>query len=156
MNDRRDEPIGPDGVYPARGLRRVDRVARLVRSILPDARVEYTRDVYQLIVEGQGGLVVVVTPEAVEIRLPTVEWTSGYADPVASSRLWKRAFMTSWDDVETERRLANLIESGRRKRNREIRPCGSCQRPTPPEHAHSIDGRHVCHGCAETHMGVVH
>ncbi len=64
--------------------------------------------------------------------------------------------MRSWDDVETERRLANLITSGRRQRNREIQPCGFCQRPTPPERAHTIDGRHVCHGCAETQMGIVH
>ena len=156
MNDRSEEPIAPEEVYPADGLRWVDRVARFVRAILPDARVERTRDVYQLNDEGQGGLVVVVTPEAVEIRLPTVEWTSGYAGPVASSRLWKRTLMRNWDDGDTASRLAKLIASGRRKRNREIRPCGNCRRPTPPEHAHTIDGRHVCQGCAELHMGVVH
>ena len=156
MNDRRDEPIDPDGRYPACGLRRVDRIARLVGSILPDARVERTRDVYQFVVEAQAGLVVVVTPEAVEIRLPTVEWTGGYAGAVDSSRLWRRTLMRSWDDAEMERRLTNLIASGRKQRYGEIKPCAICQRPTPSEHAHTIDGRHVCHGCAERHMGVVH
>jgi hypothetical protein len=156
MREHRGGPIDPRAAYPAQGLRHVDRVAHLVRSILPDARMECTRDVYQLIDLGQGGLVVVVTPEAVEIRLPTVEWTSGYAGSVASSRLWKRAVMGSRDDGETELRLAELIAAGRRQRNREIRPCGVCRRPTPPEHAHTIDGRRVCHGCAETQMGVVH
>jgi len=156
MNSPRDEPIDPEGRYPACGLRRVDRIAHQVRSILPDARVERTRDVYQFLVEAQDGLVVVVTPEAIEIRLPTVEWTWGYAGPVASSRLWKRTLMRNWDDVEMAQRLANLIASGRKQRHREIQPCAICQRPTPPEHAHTIDGRQVCHGCAERHMGVVH
>jgi hypothetical protein len=58
MNDCRDEPIDPEGRYPACGLRRVDRIAHRVRSILPDARVERTRDVYQFIVDAQDGLVV--------------------------------------------------------------------------------------------------
>jgi hypothetical protein len=86
MSEHREEPIDPEEAYPAQGLRRVDRVARLARTILPGARVERTRDVYQLIDEGQGGLVAVVTPEAVEIRLPTVEWTSCYALPQEAYR----------------------------------------------------------------------
>ena len=90
------------------------------------------------------------------IGVKTVEWTSGYAGPVASSRLWKRTLMGNWDNGDTSLRLAKLIASGRRQRNGEIRPCGICSRRTPPERAHAIDGRQVCHGCSETQMGVVH
>ena len=82
-----------------------------------------------------------VTPEAIEIRLPTVEWAAPYS-PEAS-------------DV-SDGDLVNFVETARQKRHDEFVPCHYCRKPTPPEHRHTLDGKNVCHGCAERHEGVVH
>jgi hypothetical protein len=89
-----------------------------------------------------------VTAEALELRLPTVEWPTPYA-PTASTRLWKRAL---WSRLGNDVALRALVDAAFEKRRREFVACRYCRRPTPPEHRH---GR-VCHGCAETHLGIVH
>ena len=150
-----NKPLDPDGRYPDWGLRVVDKVALQVHELIPESQVERTRDVYQFTLDDPGGLIVVVTPEALEIRLPTVGWTSGYAGPMSSSRLHKRVRFVNGAEVEVEN-VAKLISLARRKRQQETRPCAFCQTPTPPEHAHSVDGKWVCHGCSERHLGIVH
>jgi len=80
-----------------------------------------------------------VTAEALALRLPTIEWTGGPHSPAESTRLWKRV-------------LWRLIDAAFEKRRRELVRCRFCQEPTPPEHRH---GR-VCHGCAEGRVGMVH
>ena len=40
--------------------------------------------------EGEEGIVLLITPEAIELRLPTVEWTEGTHGPAPTSRLWRR------------------------------------------------------------------
>jgi predicted nuclease of restriction endonuclease-like (RecB) superfamily len=52
---------------------------------------------------------------------------------------------------DEEREFYLRLAHGQNWSSREL-----CKRPTPPEHAHNIDGRHVCHGCREAHLGVVH
>lgn len=150
-----NEPLDPDRRYPACGLRTVDKVAIHVHRLLSNCVVERTRDVYQFTVDDPGGLVVLVTPDVVEFRLPTVEWTWGYAGPVCSSRPFKRLRIASTSQP-AEGKLGRLIEQTRRARLSETRPCAYCQRPTPPEHAHAIDSDWVCHGCAERYRGIVH
>ncbi len=150
-----NKPLDPDGRYPDWGLRVVDKVALRVHDLIPESQVERTRDVYQFTLDDPGGLIVIVTPEALEIRLPTVEWTSGYAGPMSSSRLHKRVRLVNGAEVEGEN-VAKLISLARRKRQQETRPCAFCQTPTPPEHAHSVDGKWVCHGRSERHLGIVH
>jgi hypothetical protein len=143
--------LDPDGRYPACGLRTVDRLALRIHELLPLSRVERTRDVYQFTVEDPEGFIVIVTPDSVEFRLPTVEWTWGYAGPVASSRLLKRVNLlrgTALDD----KKLGSLIRNAQRKRKAETITCAFCGKPTPPEHAHGT----ACHGCSEKHLGIVH
>jgi hypothetical protein len=48
-----------------------------------------TRDCIQINCCGEKGIVILVTAEAIELRLPTIEW-KGPHEPVASSRFWKR------------------------------------------------------------------
>jgi len=54
-----------------------------------ESRIERTRDCIQINCGGEKGIVILVTPESIELRLPTVEWTCVYG-PAASSRFWKR------------------------------------------------------------------
>jgi hypothetical protein len=44
---------------------------------------------------GHTGVTLLVAPEALEVRLPTIEWTTAYGGPTASSRFWKRVRGTS-------------------------------------------------------------
>ncbi len=152
MNDDVDRRLDPEGKYPAYGLRHCDRAALQVLGVLPCAKLERTRDVYQFTTRDPDGVVVLITPDSLEVRMPTVEWTTGYSDPVASSDLWKRRRLATLDETQ----IAKLVLSGIRKRQREIHPCHFCQRPTPKEHAHTLDGKWVCHGCSEQRLGVVH
>lgn len=152
MNKAIDPRLDPEGKYPACGLRRGDRAALQVMDTLPLADMERTRDVYQFTTADPQGVVVIVTPDSIEVRMPTVEWTWGYAGPVKSSILWKRRRLDKLNDEQ----IHKLILSGVQKRQREFQPCHFCRKPTPPEHAHTLDGNWVCHGCSEQHMGVVH
>ena len=69
--------LGPEEKYPSDGLRQVEINAERVLVLLPKSIVERTRDCIQLNCDGEDGIVVLVTAEAIELRLPTVEWTMG-------------------------------------------------------------------------------
>ena len=146
MTTRDVSAVDPDGRYPSEGPRLVDINAARVLAVLPGASVSRTRDAVQLDAEFEdGGVSVLVTPEAVELRLPTVEWTTGYAGPVASSRLWKRVLWTSI--AASDEQLAALIEQALARRRREYATCRFCRGRVPREHR---IGR-ACHGCASGH-----
>jgi hypothetical protein len=126
----------------------VDCRALQVLELLPGAEVSGTRDVVQINWGGEEGIVVLITPEALELRLPTVEWTGGAYGPVASSRLWRRV---KWESVQ-EGQLLVLLDKCRRARTREYRRCKYCGEKFPPEHRSSGN---VCHGCASKYEGIV-
>jgi hypothetical protein len=140
--------IDPEGRYAISGLRQAEYGAQLVLEVLPCAHLERTRDVIQIDEIAEDGLVVILTREALELRLPTVEWTHPHC-PARSSRLWKRV---QWEGMGKEK-LAELIAAARKARSRQYRKCNYCSERTPPEHMHAKD---VCHGCAEEHLGVIH
>jgi hypothetical protein len=74
--------VDPDHRYPATDLTEVERRARQVLDALEGATFERTRDVFQIEYRGERGIVAVVTREALELRLPTIEWTGGSHGPV--------------------------------------------------------------------------
>jgi hypothetical protein len=148
------QAIDPDGRYPVAGLRQVDRVAWVVHRLIPGAHVARTRDVYQFTLPDPGGVVVIVTPEEVQCRLPSVNWTSGYAGPVDTSILWQSLRIDLVDP--SQKKLLRLIGSTVQRRKDQTRPCALCGEPTPPECADVVDRAYVCHGCAEGRMGIVH
>ena len=76
MNEGRSH-IDPEGKYPSDGMRKVEQNAGRVLDLLPSAVVERTRDCIQIDYGGEEGIVVLITAEAIELRLPTVEWTMG-------------------------------------------------------------------------------
>ncbi|MDA2929037.1 hypothetical protein MYX84_03650 [Acidobacteria bacterium AH-259-O06] len=99
-------------------------------------------------IDGEKGIVIAITPEAIEFRLPTIEWTMGSHGPASSSQLWKRAVAEDIQDSELE----ELIKRALRARRREFKRCQYCGELVPPEHRIEKD---VCHGCASKHLGVV-
>jgi hypothetical protein len=121
--------------------------AERVQALLVEARVTRTPHVTELVIDGERGLVVLVTAEAFELRLPTIEWTAGTHAPVETSRLWRRLTADRLSDAE----LAAQIDRARAARAAEFVACRYCERRTPPEHRIGD----VCHSCAEQHEDVV-
>lgn len=147
--DPRRKYIDPDGLYPAEGLRECEQRALEVLKYLPNAEVSRTRDVIQLSWGTERGVIVVVTAETLELRLPTVEWTRGAYGPAESSRMWKRRLWSRLGDDE----LPLLIGSALEARDREFKVCRYCGQEFPREHR--FDAR-TCQGCASEHLGVVY
>jgi hypothetical protein len=143
--------IDPDARYGGEGLTRVESNALGLMRVLQVSRTERTRDAFELHLGDQEarGVVLIVTAEALELRLPTVEWTRGAYGPASTSRLWKRV---TWRDDLTPERVRQLVDAAIAKRRAEFKPCRYCGREVPPEHRLGK----VCHGCAERHEGVVH
>jgi hypothetical protein len=94
--------------------------------------------------------------DAIEIRLPTVEWEHGAYGPIATTRLWgevKIADLLLFGENQAKMELDRLVREGRRERIAEYRKCRYCHLSYPEEHRFSED---VCHGCASEHLGVVY
>ena len=142
--------LDPEGRYAADGPRMVERLAERVLGWQPDASVTRTRDCIQIDHCGEEGIVVLVTPEAVELRLPTIEWTKGSHGPAASSQLCRRiedAFEIPDDE------LGAALHACLEARREEFRVCKYCQRRLPREHMFAED---TCQGCASEHLDVVY
>ena len=146
MNSR--DSTDPENRYRSEGPRHVDRLAARVLPHLPGATVERTRDVIQIDWGGEEGIVVIVTPEALEFRLPAIEWTMGAYGPALSSKFWRRVEVDGLDDAQ----IIELIDATNQARQAEYRTCRFCGKRYPPERRVEDD---VCHGCATKHLGVV-
>ena len=138
----------PEDRYPAEGSRIVERNADRVIALMPEGRIERTRDFIQIDIGDERGIVVLVTPEAFEVRLPTVEWTCDAYGPAASSRLWRRVKAENISDED----LLGLLQKATEARAAEFKKCRYCGGLFPPEHR---TGR-ACHGCASSHEGIVY
>jgi hypothetical protein len=145
--------VAPESIqrlYGNSGIRQLfEEVAAELIGLVGQATVERTRDAVQINCEPEEiGPVVLVTPEAIEFRLPTVRWLHPGL-PVPTSQLWRRI---TYEFAPPEG-LAKLIASSRAARKRQFKTCRYCRNRVPPEHRHGGD---VCHGCAEQHLGIVH
>jgi hypothetical protein len=145
-----DDPsrLFPDGHRQSTNLRQVEQHALRVLQLIPKSKIERTRDVIQLTEATERGVSAVVTEEALELRLPTVEWVHPH-EPLEASRSWKSL---PWDKLEGAK-LKKFISAARAAREDEYKKCKYCGHYFPPEHRH---GKNVCHGCAEKHECVVH
>lgn len=168
--------LDPENKYPSDGPRRVERNANKVlvmllelnveqtrnfiqidfsgqksnemSDLLPGSTIERTRDCIQIDFGGGEGIVILITPEAIELRLPTIEWVSPHW-PAGSSTFWKKVEISNI----TDRELETLLREALKERQKQFKKCRFCKRRFPPEHMHDDD---VCHGCAEKYLGVVH
>lgn len=147
-----DPRLDADRRYATDGGRLVEANAARILDLYPNAHVARTRDVIQIDIRTDAdearGVTVLVTPEAYELRLPTVEWTAGPYGPAASSRYLKRVRARTAEGQALDELLGDAIA----RRDAEFVPCRYCGRPTAPEHRH----RDTCHGCTEHHLGVIH
>jgi hypothetical protein len=83
--------IDPECKYDGgSNLTRAECLALRVIDCFPGSSLSRTRDVIQIDIEGDEGCVLLVAAEALEVRLPTVEWTQGAYGPRETSRFWKR------------------------------------------------------------------
>lgn len=129
------------------GLQFFEKVAAELIETVDKAQVDRVRDVIQIRCEPEDiGPVILVTPEAVEFRLPTLNWM---VIPIETSCLWRRVL----HDETPREDLKKLIALARTTRRKQFRTCRHCGRKVPPERRHGAD---VCHGCAERHLGIVH
>jgi hypothetical protein len=128
------------------------RLGNRVLALLPGATMRPTGSDLQIEhdYDGETRVVVVITPTALELRLPTVIW-EGPQSPVPSTRLWRRIGepdLTGLNDT----RLQLLLEAAKEARAAEWATCRYRQARVPVEHR--LDGRDLCHGCASGHEGV--
>jgi hypothetical protein len=142
------ENVDPKNEYPSECLRLVESNALRILKWRPDGRVERTRDVIQISYNDERGIVVLVTAEVFEVRLPTIEWTCGSYGPVDSSRFWRRIKVGDVSDDELNLILSKALKA----RQSQFKRCRYCGNSFPPEHRDSD----VCHGCAENILGIVH
>lgn len=124
-------------------LRQFERLADELQKdfLFPHCQMERTRDCIQITIPDEIyrktlgsdhdlGIILLLTPDHIEIRLPIVDWTQGAYGPVSSSRSWKRLKI---DDYATDRlsqeeltSLLDLITQGIEKRRKEFRRCRKC------------------------------
>ncbi len=131
------------------------RLAKNLSLLLPEATVERTRDVIQITCPEVDypkslqdyGVILLFMPNFMEICLPFTDWVTPYS-PIRSSSSWKRFDINSINEDE----LSELIKQGRKARRRQFKKCKYCEKRFPPEHRHGD----VCHGCAESNLGIVH
>ncbi|MBL1178846.1 hypothetical protein [Pantanalinema sp. GBBB05] len=138
----------PQALFALDEVTIVEQKALMLLEHLPGAEVERTRDLIQINYNGTEGIVLFVTPEALELRLPTVEWTAGSYAPKPSSKLWKRL---QWNQVWANE-LPDLLQATLTARRREFRNCRYCHKPFAIEHMFS---KTACHSCASLHEGVM-
>lgn len=139
--------MNPEGDHRHVARRPFEEFAGRLMARMPEAELERTRDSIQLSAGGERGVVILITPEAMEIRLPTMDWPRPYM-AVPSSRLWKRL---QWARL-SEKRMMKLIEEARQVRAAEFVPCRFCGKEFPPERR----ADDACHSCASKHLGIVY
>jgi len=107
----------------------------------------------------EGGVLVRLMPDVVEVAPWEAGWMSGPAGPPMP--LMRPIARIPWAKLPPDREealavLRDLLSAARAVRHGSFRECASCERRLPPENMHRMDGRDICHGCAERHLGVVH
>lgn len=147
MLNSNGDNIESDAGYKGQDPRSFEEYAVRIIEQLPKTMVERTRDVVQINYGDEKGVVMIVTPDTMEIRLPTVDWVTPYS-PVSSSRIWKRL---KWERINITK-LKKLIDEAIAIRMSEFAECRYCGKKVPPEHRVETN---VCHDCASEHLGIV-
>lgn len=147
---RERQDIDPEHRYPMDGLLDFEETAQQILQLLPGAVVSRTRDVIQLDykqAQDPDGLSVLVTPEVVELRLPTIKWVGPHS-PAPSSRFKERV---QWQEEGHD--WAALIQSAQETQRETFEVCQYCGQQNPRGWMHS---KTVCQSCAERELGIVH
>lgn len=140
--------VDPEQRYHIERLTLAERHALAVLNLYPDGRLERTRDVIQIDIQGDKGCILVLTAEAIEVRLPTTEWTGGAYGPRRSSIYKRRVSFNR----STYAELPALIAQALAEREAQFKECVYCKGVFPPEH---LTGD-ACHGCSTEHLHLVY
>lgn len=143
--------IDPRGCYSGEELRDFESCALKVLEVLPNAKLERTRDAIQIDFadfSNERGIVIILTPEAIEFRLPIVKWL-GTHTPTSSSQLWQRVDLMQLKNAD----LTQLIASAQSAQQQTFRECKYCKNKNPSGWMSSQD---ICQSCAEKYLGVVY
>lgn len=133
------------------GNLRFERWAAQIWQLLPEAKVERTSEVIQLTTgdfRDELGLMILLTPEAMELRLPVLTW-DGPCTPVKTSCLWQRLTLEELKKSQ----LPGLITEAQAQQQQSFCDCKYCGQHNPKGWMHSLD---ICQSCAEKELGVVH
>lgn len=128
-----------------------ERLANKVWQLLPQAKVERTSEVIQLTTgdfRDESGLVILINPDAMELRLPVLTWIGPHKS-AQTSRLWERYAL---DQLE-EAQLADLIAQALVQQQESFSDCQYCGQHKPKGWMHGED---VCQSCAEKELGIVY
>lgn len=93
----------------------------------------------------EDGLVLVVTDDALELRLPTLEWH--IHTPRAVSKLWRHISLQEQPELD----LRQLIADAQASQKETFGDCKYCGALKPEGWMH---GKDVCQSCAENILGV--
>jgi hypothetical protein len=150
---------GNHGEYPRYNFTRMEKMALRTIELFPFSyQHTRTRDVFEMHLRDNSrdssiphwlcGLTLLITAEALELRIPFVDWV-GHHEPTMSSRFWKRV---AWEELATDNDLKAVVTEGMKIRRDECRPCKYCKRIMVPEHLYN-EG--TCAGCAYKHLGII-
>lgn len=147
----------PENRFPGWSLLPFEELAeRIIENLGPPLgplpRITRTRDAIQLEWRGSEGVVILLTPEILQVRLPTVHWPHPH-EPRASSGLESTMTLAKARSTEGFLEALERIHAGVHKRRAQFRTCRFCGERFPPEYGHD---RTTCDGCAQEHLGVIH
>jgi hypothetical protein len=128
-----------------------ERLATQLLQHLPEAKVERTSDAIQLTTgdfRDEAGLVILLSPGAIEFRLPVLIWL-GPHEPANTSQLWQRIELSEL----TETQLPELIAAARLQQQQNFSDCKYCGKHNPRGWMHSPD---ICESCAFDELGIIH
>ena len=151
IDDFEKELVDPEQKYTNHrtNLSQLEKNALRILNHLDGVLVERTNDSIQINYNDLKGIIVLVTSEAFEIRLPTIEWAGGAYDPVQTSDLWKRIEFDGTNDDKIQK----LLNLGLDEQKKHIFMCKYCREYS---HESQMHDESCCHGCAERELGVVH
>ncbi|MCO4764230.1 MAG: hypothetical protein KC502_22145 [Myxococcales bacterium] len=144
--------IDPEGLYQSEGLREFEIIAVFALEWRNPNVLARTRDAIEIrfpdVVDADRELLVLITPNDMELRLPDMAWTTGYGGPTPTSELWKRTPVSALTKSDVHGWLRKLDTSMKRR----LRRCKYCEKRFIAARMH---GR-ACHGCSSKHEGVVY
>jgi hypothetical protein len=101
--------------------------------------------IYQGQFSDENGLVLVVTDNALELRLPTLEWD--IHTPREVSKLWRHISLQEQPELD----LRQLIADAQAAQKETFGDCKYCGKRNPEGWMHDRD---VCQSCAENILGI--
>lgn len=141
---------GLDEVPPLGNLP-FERLASQLLQHLLKVKVERTSDAIQLTTgdfRDESGLVILLSPDAIEFRLPVLIWLEPH-EPANTSKLWRRLALNELSETQ----LPELIAAARLQQQQNFGDCKYCGERNPSGWMFSSD---ICESCAESKLGIIH